>query len=168
MNVSEKVSSLAGPRTGSHQAPTAQMHQARRTLHRVETATLDLSVGVRVAGNQVAGHLLNVSAGGCCVRVQLPLTLLLDSGVTIDVALPLEGENIICASELTGLDVGKGSARLRLRFQGVAPKTRRALLVWIGELVTRDLQQRHTGGARKLAPLGGQEEEGQRERDQDG
>ncbi len=134
-------------------APTAQPSPSRRTLHRVETAALDVAVRVRVGAEMVDAHLLNISAGGCSVRVQLPLTLLLDAGVTLDVALPLGDEPLSLASELTGLDVGQGSARLRLRFRGLAPAPRRALLVWLGELVTRDLQLRRMGAGRTLSTL---------------
>ena len=150
MTMDEKAPST-GPR--GPVAPFSQASLARRTLHRVETAALDLAVGVRVGADMVDAHLLNISAGGCSVRVQLPLTLLLESGVSVDVTLPLGEEPLALAGELTGLDVGHGSARLRLRFRGITPAARRALLVWIGELVTRDLQLRHSDGARKLSAL---------------
>ena len=82
------------------------------------------------------------------MRVGLPITLVLDAGVTFDVMLPLAEATLACAGECVGLDMGKGSASLRLRFRTLAPDRRRALLWWIGELVTRDFQARHTGGNR--------------------
>jgi hypothetical protein len=117
-------------------------------LHRVETAALDLGIRLRL-GNQITdGHLLNVSAGGCLVRVPLPVTLALDTGVAFDVILPAGESELTCAGELVGLNMGKGSVSLRLRFRVLPPEKRCALLSLVGELVTRDFQLRHTGGNR--------------------
>lgn len=128
--------------------PSRPVTAPRRTLHRVETAALDLRVGVRIAGDIIQGYLLNISAGGCSIRVPLPMTLILDAGVSFDVILPLDGGELLCAGELVGLDVGKGTASLRLRFRSLQQNTRRSLLTLIGELVTRDFQLRNTGGNR--------------------
>lgn len=147
MDVHEKTLRAIGTPGSTSIRPVA-VTAPRRTLHRVETAALDLHAGVRTAGGTVQGHLLNVSAGGCSVRVPLPVTLTLDVGVSFDVILPLYEGELYCAGELVGLDVGKGTASLRLRFRSLAPKTRRDLLALIGELVTRDFQLRHTGGNR--------------------
>jgi hypothetical protein len=76
------------------------------------------------------------------------VTLALDTGVAFDVILPAEGSELTCAAELVGLNMGKGSASLRLRFRVLPPEQRRALLSLVGELVTRDFQLRHTGGNR--------------------
>ena len=145
MDVQEKLLRAIGtpPTLPSRTAPAP-----RRTLHRVETAALDLRVGVHMAGDVVHGYLLNISAGGCSVRVPLPMTLMLDAGVSFDVTLPLDGGELLCAGELVGLDVGKGTVSLRLRFRSLTQETRRSLLTLIGELVTRDFQLRNTGGNR--------------------
>ena len=128
--------------------PASLTATPRRTLHRVETAALDLGVNVRLGDVVSRGHVLNISAGGCSVRVPLPLTLALDTGVAFDVILPVEEGELTCSGELVGLNMGKGSASLRLRFRVLTPEKRRALLSCIGGLVTRDFQLRHTGGNR--------------------
>ena len=135
-------------RTMSRQQPSGLAATPRRMLHRVETAALDLRIGVRCGTEVLRGHLLNLSTGGCLVRVPLPVTLALDTGVAFDVILPAEGSELTCAAELVGLNMGKGSASLRLRFRVLPPEQRRALLSLVGELVTRDFQLRHTGGNR--------------------
>jgi hypothetical protein len=94
------------------------------------------------------GHLLNISGGGCSVRVPLPLTLVLDTGMAFDVILSAGESELIYSGELVGLNMGKGSASLRLRFRVLTPEKRHSLLSLIGELVTRDFQLRHTGGNR--------------------
>jgi hypothetical protein len=117
-------------------------------LHRVETAALDLPIGMRLGPEVTRGHLLNISGGGCSVRVPLPLTLALDTGMALDVLLPAGKSELTYSGELVGLNMGKGSASLRLRFRALTPEKRRALLSLIGDLVTRDFQLRHTGGNR--------------------
>jgi hypothetical protein len=117
-------------------------------LHRVETAALDLGIRMRLGSEVIHGHLLNISTGGCLVRVPLPVTLELDTGVAFDVILPADASELTCAGELVGLNMGKGSVSLRLRFRVLPPEKRCALLSLVGELVTRDFQLRHTGGNR--------------------
>jgi len=109
---------------------------------------LDLCIRVCLGNEVTHGHLLNISAGGCSVRVPLPLALVLDTGVAFDVILPAGESELICAGEVVGLNMGKGSAGLRLRFRVLTPEKRCALLSLVGELVTRDFQLRHTGGNR--------------------
>ena len=120
----------------------------RRTLHRVETAAMDVQVALHTPAGVAHGHLLNLSAGGCSVRVPLPLTLILDAGVSFDAVLPVGEGELRCPGEIVGLEVGKGSVIMRLRFGALAAEARRDLLTLIGELVTRDFQLRHTGGNR--------------------
>ena len=67
--------------------------------------------------------------------VPLPLTLILDAGVSFDVILPLSEGELRCAGELVGLEVGKGSAIMRLRFRSLAADdasrfARRLLASW--------------------------------------
>ena len=135
-------------RNTSPRQPSRLTTAPRRMLHRVETAALDLGIGVRLGPELTPGHLLNISGGGCSVRVPLPLTLALDTDMAIDVILPVGESELSCSGELVGLNMGKGSASLRLRFRVLTPEKRRALLSVIGELVTRDFQLRHTGGNR--------------------
>ena len=116
----------------------------RRMLHRVDAAMLDVRASVCVDTEVHHGHLLNLSVGGCCVRLALPLTLTLDAGATIKVALLAEHDTFVCDGELVGLTMGKGAANLRLRFHVLPLETRRALLNWIGQLARRDLQRRYT------------------------
>ena len=61
------------------------------------------------------------------MRVPLPLTLALDTGVAFDVILPAGECELTCSGELVGLNMGKGSASLRLRFRVLTPEKRRAL-----------------------------------------
>ncbi len=124
----------------------------RRTLHRVETAAMDVQVALQTPAGVAHGHLLNLSAGGCSVRVPLPLTLILDAGISFDVMLPSSAGELRCIGEIVGLEVGKGSVIMRLRFGSLAAEARRDLLTLIGELVTRDFQLRHTGGNRAWRP----------------
>jgi len=130
------------------QQPSSMTTTPRRMLHRVQTAALDLGIGVRLGTEVTPGYLLNISGGGCSVRVPLPLTLVLDTGMAFDVILPVGESDLTCSGELVGLNMGKGSANLRLRFRVLTPEKRRALLSLVGELVTRDFQLRHTGGNR--------------------
>ena len=116
----------------------------RRMLHRVETALMDLRASVSIETEVYHGHLLNLSVGGCCVRLPLPLTLTLDAGATIKVALMADDDTLLCNAELAGLTMGKGAANVRLRFQSLHPYTRRALIAWVGQLVRRELQLRYT------------------------
>jgi len=111
------------------------------------TVRFEPSAGI-AEGDIIQGYLLNISAGGCSVRVPLPMTLMLDAGVSFDVILPLHGGELLCAGEPVGLDVGKGTHSLRLRFRALHQDTRRSLLTLIGELVTRYFQLRNTGGNR--------------------
>lgn len=145
MDTGEITLRTVEPHATAPLAPSASS-APRRTLHRVETAALDLRVEIRAGGEVVRGYLLNISAGGCSVRVGLPMTLTLDAGARFDVVLPAAEGALVCAGELVGLAAGHGSASLRLRFRALAPETRRALLSCIGDLVTRDFQMRHTGG----------------------
>jgi c-di-GMP-binding flagellar brake protein YcgR len=119
-------------------------------LHRVETAALDLGIAVRFGPEVTRGHLLDISGGGCSVRVPLPLTLALDTGMAVDVILPAGESELTYSGELVGLNMGQGSTSLRLRFRVLTPEKRRALLSLIGDLVTRDFQLRHTGGTRTV------------------
>jgi len=147
MDAPEKNLGAVGRNTSPRQ-PSYMTTTPRRMLHRVETAALDLCIRVRLGTEATHGHLLNISAGGCSVRVPLPLTLTLDTGVAFDVILPAGESELTCSGELVGLNMGKGSASLRLRFRVLTPEKRRALLSVVGELVTRDFQLRHTGGNR--------------------
>jgi hypothetical protein len=147
MDAPETSPGAVGRNTSPRQ-PSRLTTAPRRMLHRVETAALDLGIGVRLGPEVTPGHLLNISGGGCSVRVPLPLTLALDTGLTVDVILPVGESELTYSGELVGLNMGKGSASLRLRFRVLTPEKRRALLSVIGELVTRDFQLRHTGGNR--------------------
>jgi PilZ domain len=147
MDAPETSPGAVGRNTSPRQ-PSRLTTAPRRMLHRVETAALDLGIGVRLGPEVTPGHLLNISGGGCSVRVPLPLTLALDTGMTVDVILPVGASEPTYSGELVGLNMGKGSVSLRLRFRVLTPEKRRALLSVIGELVTRDFQLRHTGGNR--------------------
>jgi PilZ domain len=147
MDAPETSLGTVGRKT-SPQQPSSMTTTPRRMLHRVQTAALDLGIGVRLGTEVTPGHLLNISGGGCSVRVPLPLTLVLDTGMAFDVILPVGESDLTCSGELVGLNMGKGSANLRLRFRVLTPEKRRALLSLVGELVTRDFQLRHTGGNR--------------------
>jgi c-di-GMP-binding flagellar brake protein YcgR len=147
MDTPEKSPGAVG-RDMSPRPPASMTATPRRMLHRVETAALDLPIGLRLGPEVTRGHLLNISGGGCSVRVPLPLTLALDTGMAFDVILPAGESELTCPGELVGLTIGKGSASLRLRFRVLTPEKRRALLSLVGELVTRDFQLRHTGGNR--------------------
>jgi PilZ domain len=145
MDAPETSPGAVGRNTSPRQ-PSHLTTAPRRMLHRVETAALDLGIGVRLGPEVTPGHLLNISGGGCSVRVPLPLTLALDTGMAVDVILPVGESELTYSGELVGLNMGKGSASLRLRFRVLTPEKRRALLSVIGDLVTRDFQLRHTGG----------------------
>ena len=147
MDAPEKGLGAEG-RVASLQQPSRMTTAPRRMLHRVETAALDLGIGVRLGPEVTPGHLLNISGGGCSVRVPLPLTLALDTDMAVDVILPVGESELTFSGELVGLNMGKGSASLRLRFRVLTPEKRRDLLSVIGDLVTRDFQLRHTGGNR--------------------
>jgi PilZ domain len=147
MDAPETSPGAVGRNTSPRQ-PSRLTTAPRRMLHRVETAALDLGIGVRLGPEVTRGHLLNISGGGCSVRVPLPLTLALDTGMAVDVILPVGESELTYSGELVGLNMGKGSVSLRLRFRMLTPEKRRALLSVIGELVTRDFQLRHTGGNR--------------------
>jgi hypothetical protein len=147
MDAPEKGLGAVGRNT-SLQQPSRMTTAPRRMLHRVETAALDLGIGVRLGPEVTRGHLLDISGGGCSVRVPLPLTLALDTGMAVDVILPAGESELTYSGELVGLNMGQGSASLRLRFRVLTPEKRRALLSLIGDLVTRDFQLRHTGGNR--------------------
>ncbi|HKO24361.1 MAG TPA: PilZ domain-containing protein [Chloroflexota bacterium] len=147
MDAPETSPGAVGGNTSPRQ-PSRLATAPRRMLHRVETAALDLRIGVRLGPEVTRGHLLNISGGGCSVRVPLPLTLVLDTGMVVDVILPVGESELTYSGELVGLNMGKGAVSLRLRFRVLTPEKRRALLSVIGELVTRDFQLRHTGGNR--------------------
>jgi PilZ domain len=147
MDAPETSSGAVGRNTSPRQ-PSRLTTAPRRMLHRVETAALDLGIGVRLGPEVTHGHLLNISGGGCSVRVPLPLTLALDTDMAVDVILPAGESELTYSGELVGLNMGKGSASLRLRFRVLTPEKRHALISVIGELVTRDFQLRHTGGNR--------------------
>jgi hypothetical protein len=147
MDTPEKGPGMVGRNTSPRQ-PSGMTTTPRRMLHRVETAALDLGIGVRLGPEVMRGHLLNISGGGCSVRLPLPLTLALDTGMAFDVILPAGESERTYSGELVGLNMGKGSVSLRLRFRVLTPEKRRDLLSVIGELVTRDFQLRHTGGNR--------------------
>jgi hypothetical protein len=147
MDAPETSPGAVGGNTSPRQ-PSRLATAPRRMLHRVETAALDLRIGVRLGPEVTRGHLLNISGGGCSVRVPLPLTLVLDTGMVVDVILPVGESELTYAGELVGLNMGKGAVSLRLRFRVLTPEKRRDLLSVIGELVTRDFQLRHTGGNR--------------------
>jgi len=147
MDAPETSPGAVGRNTSPRQ-PSRLATAPRRMLHRVETAALDLGIGVRLGAEVTRGHLLNLSGGGCSVRMPLPLTLVLDTGMAVDVILPAGESELTYSGELVGLNMGKGSASLRLRFRVLTPEKRHALLSVIGELVTRDFQLRHTGGNR--------------------
>lgn len=116
----------------------------RRMLHRVETALLDQRASLCVDTEVYHGHLINLSAGGCAVRLPLPLTLTFDAGATIKAALLADHDTILCDGELVGLTMGRGAATLRLRFHALPLETRRALLAWIGHLARREMQRYYT------------------------
>jgi hypothetical protein len=147
MDTPENSLGAVGRNTSPRQ-PSSMTTTPRRMLHRVETAALDLPIGLRLGPEVTRGHLLNISGGGCSVRVPLPLTLALDTDMAVDVILPAGESELTYSGELVGLNMGKGSASLRLRFRVLTPEKRHALLSLIGELVTRDFQLRHTGGNR--------------------
>ena len=133
-------------RTGPPAAPPLPQTKPspRRMLHRVETALLDVQASLCVDTEVYHGHLINLSAGGCAVRLTLPLTLTLDAGATIKAALMADHDTILCDGELVGLTMGRGAAMLRLRFHALPLETRRSLLAWIGHLARREMQRRHT------------------------
>src|SRR5438094_7315454 len=105
MDGPEKSLCAVGRHTSSRQSAKLTA-TPRRTLHRVETAALDLGMSVRLGDVVSRGHLLNISAGGCSVRVPLPLTLTLDTGVAFDVILPVGEGELTCLGELVGLNMG--------------------------------------------------------------
>src|SRR5919198_398231 len=117
MDAPETSPGAVGRNTSPRQ-PSRLTTAPRRMLHRVETAALDLGIGVRLGPEVTRGHLLDISGGGCSVRVPLPLTLALDTGMAFDVILPAGESELTYSGELVGLNMGKGSASLRLRSRG--------------------------------------------------
>src|SRR5881227_589142 len=111
MDAPEKCLGAVGRNTPPRR-PSSLTTTPRRTLHRVETAALDLCIRMHLGHEVTRGHLLNISAGGCLVRVPLPVTLVLDTGAAFDVILPTDESELICAGELVGLNMGKGSVSL--------------------------------------------------------
>jgi len=111
----------------------------RRTLHRVDTAALDIAVSLHIAGEAAEGRLLNISAGGCAVWLRLPAAPLFENGragSSCEMILPSATGVPVCSARIVGLDAGPGRSTLHLRFRAVRPDTRRALLVYLGELLT--------------------------------
>src|SRR5919108_171129 len=99
MDAPETRPGAVGCNTSPRQ-PSRLTTAPRRMLHRVETAALDLGIGVRLGPEVTPGHLLNISGGGCSVRVPLPLTLTLDTGMAVDVILPVGESELTYSGEL--------------------------------------------------------------------
>lgn len=119
---------------------------SRRALYRVRTASLDLRATVRNESAVLRGRLQNISAGGCCIRVALPLPTAITQGSSVTVTL-LTGDTIlVCAGEIVGIDPQGSAVHLRLRFRSLAPGAHRTLLAWIARLAAQDFQRRHAQG----------------------
>src|SRR5690348_13796161 len=86
---------------------------SRRALHRVRTATLDLRASIRSDSAMLRGRLQNISAGGCCVRVKLPLPATITVGATVNITL-LTGDTIlVCTGDVVGADAQSSEVNLR-------------------------------------------------------
>jgi len=119
---------------------------SRRALYRMETESLQLDAGIRAGGATVQGRLLNVSAAGCCVRIEAAPAAppsALDIGAAASVTLRTDAHTLVCTGEIVSLDDAGSGIEVRLRFRALAPQTQRALLAWLKTLATADFQQRH-------------------------
>jgi c-di-GMP-binding flagellar brake protein YcgR len=108
----------------------------RRALHRVETTAAAVAATVFTRDRAARGQLLNISAGGCRVRLVPPVALALGGAAPIEVSLETSHGTIRCSAELTGLHVQSHGVELRLRFRTLSVEQRRALLSYLGDLVT--------------------------------